>query len=153
MLRIARSDDYDAVKNIKKEIHNLHVQNEPLFYRNVEDLLTLDTLLSEIAKEKYYVFEKDGVVVGYILINIMTIKDNPMIFDQKILLIEDFGVRSSLKRTGIGRKMFEKIEEIAVKINANSIELNVWDFNNAAKYFYKAMGMRNTRIRMFKSLK
>ena len=61
------------------------------------------------------------------------------------LEVDEIGVDESVRRQGVGRKMFEEIRCIAMKKGFKRIELNMWDFNEAALKFYEAIGFSTYR--------
>ena len=60
--------------------------------------------------------------------------------------IDEMCINEQFRKKGIGKKLFEDVKNYAKEINANYIELMVWDFNQSAMKFYEKMGMK-TRIK------
>ncbi|MFT4414310.1 GNAT family N-acetyltransferase [Fredinandcohnia humi] len=54
--------------------------------------------------------------------------------------MNDFGVKSTQLRKGIGRSLLHACIEWAKKKGATSLELNVWEFNKSAISFYQSIG-------------
>lgn len=67
--------------------------------------------------------------------------------DKKILLIEDLCVAQAYRRNRIGSRLFEYIHEYAKTKKIDSIELNVWNFNQNAIEFYENLGMSVKHVR------
>ena len=66
--------------------------------------------------------------------------------------VDDFCVKSSYKRKGIGRLLFEYVSKYAIKECASLLQLVVWEFNEDAIGFYEKMGMSTANRRMEVSL-
>jgi len=146
--------DYSAIKSLKDDVHLKHVNAEPTFYKASDGIFPIEKYLEEIKNGSVLVLENNGNVIGYAIIVTMIITDNPMIHDQKILFLDDICISENERRKGYGALFFSKIEEYGKANGYTSLELSVWDFNSDALRFYqKKVGMRKTRIRMFKPIK
>lgn len=152
IFRKAKIQDYDEVMKLKKEVHDFHVLHEPGFYKNPDILMSFDDYKNEVEKNKIFVLESENIIVGYAFIGEIKVENNPLIFDQKILFIDDFCISRNQKRKGFGRELFNYIEKYGKENGYTSIELNVWDFNDEAIKFYEQMSMKPTRIRMKKEI-
>jgi ribosomal protein S18 acetylase RimI-like enzyme len=60
----------------------------------------------------------------------------------------DYDYIKSIIEGNEGKKLFEEVKNYAKEINANFIELMVWDVNQDAKKFYENMGMKTRITRM-----
>lgn len=152
-MRPANNADYSAVKLLKDEVHSKHVKAEPSFYMESDKIFPVDKYQEQVKNGNVLVLENDGNVIGYAIIVTMVIKDNPMIHDQKILFLDDVCISEAERRKGHGSFFFSMIEKYGKVNGYNSLELSVWDFNKDALRFYQErVGMRKTRIRMYKSI-
>ena len=68
-------------------------------------------------------------------------RDLPIIKQRKIYFIEDIVVDKNHRKKGIAKKLYNHLKSIAVNDKADSIELNVWSFNEDALNFYQSVGM------------
>jgi diamine N-acetyltransferase len=152
IFRKALLKDFEAIVKLKKEVHEFHFKNEPKFYKNPETLLCIEDFKKELEKNHIYVLENEDGIIGYAFIYDIIVKNDQLIFDQKILFIDDFSISQTQKRKGFGNELFHSIEEYGKQNNYSSIELNVWNFNDDAKKFYEKMEMKTTRIRMKKTI-
>jgi ribosomal protein S18 acetylase RimI-like enzyme len=66
--------------------------------------------------------------------------------DMKNINIEDLCIEKEYQKRGIGKKLFDEAVNYGRKIEANILELGVWDFNKNAVEFYEHLGMK-TRLR------
>lgn len=85
-------------------------------------------------------------LTAYSMIKIMNTK-TPICIWKTFLYVDSFCIKSKVKRSGIRRLLFNYIVDYAKTENAESLQLNVWEFNQDAIKFYEEMGM-STRNRM-----
>ena len=152
ILRSGEISDYEQVLPLKISVHNKHAKAEGKFYKDSQDVLSIQSYSDEVAKDHVLVLDNDGIIVAYVFILEMNIKNHPLINDQKILYIDDLCVSEERRGKGIGTELFSKLLEYAKIKGYSSLELSVWDFNEEAQNFYSKMGMRRTRIRMIREL-
>ena len=152
MIRFASYNDFHQISEILKDIHGMHAKAEPNYYKNVEQVVSEKDYKDEVDKKHIFVYENNGKILGYVMFAEMIINNHPIIKNQKILMIDDICVISSERGKGIGRQLFNHIENYAKANSYTNIDLNVWSFNINAYKFYKSMGMRDTRIRMNKDI-
>jgi ribosomal protein S18 acetylase RimI-like enzyme len=149
--RAAVLEDFGQLLLFKQDIHAMHLQHAPNFYRAATDPLTLEELREIVAGKndrRAYVLVADGQLAAYAFTRVVEIKSNPIILDQKILFIEDMYVVGKLRRKGCGRRMMEELQRLATQNGCGSVALEVWEWNKEAIAFYKALGLETTQIRM-----
>ena len=61
---------------------------------------------------------------------------------------DDFCVKSSHQKNGIGRFLFQYIVDYSKTEGASSLQLVVWEFNKDAIKFYETLGMSTRNRRM-----
>ncbi len=59
---------------------------------------------------------------------------------RKILWVDEFFVNPVFQREGIGAALTQYLKQTAAQLGCNSVELEVWAFNNAACDFYQKQG-------------
>jgi ribosomal protein S18 acetylase RimI-like enzyme len=86
----------------------------------------------------------------YCIVRIMTTSCLPIIIQNRFVYIDNFCVKDSYKRNGVGKLLFQYIVDYAKSEGASSLQLSVWKFNQDAVNFYKAMGMsmRNRKMEL-----
>jgi len=154
VLRKAALEDYEQILRMKLQVHNLHVNAKPEFYKSVEVPLSFQQYQSDLENGAvaYYVLCANDMVLGYAVTTTRTICGHPVIHDRKILYIEEFCVDEQYRGAGVGTELFRQIEARALSQGCDAIELDVWTFNEPARTFYVKMGMECARIRMHKAL-
>jgi len=152
MIRFARYEDYNHIHEMLQDIHGMHVKEEPKYYKKINEVISLSDFNNEVDKKHVFVYEENEKILAYAIFAEMLISNHPIIVDQKVLMIDDICVLKSERGRGIGKELFAYIERYAKENNYTNIDLNVWTFNTDALNFYKSMGMRETRVKMSKSI-
>lgn len=151
-VREAVSNDYNDIANLTIEVHNLHLENRPDVYLDVNNPLLkeyFDDLLNTNNTKLFVVENADNKeLVAYSTVKIMTTQSIPILIPKKFAFIDDFCVKSMYKKNGMGRLLFQHIVNYAKMEGALSIQLTVWEFNKDAIKFYDAMGMSTRNRRM-----
>ena len=148
MIREMLLEDYEEVKELFYEVHNLHLENRPDIYidGNPLPLKYFEELLND--KENLnYVYILDNKVVGVLTADIKTTMDNYIIKSRRVCFIESLGVKENYQHQGIGRKLYEYLKNEVKSKNIDAIELNVWGFNENAIRFYESLGMNIKNIK------
>ncbi|TYS82361.1 GNAT family N-acetyltransferase [Rossellomorea aquimaris] len=147
-IREAGKNDYDAVHRIQKQVHDIHTQERPDHYKMAD--ITLDKAyfnkLIDGKDTEIFLLEEDQPV-AYTILTVKHSADRPILKPKKVVYMDDFGVDSKFRGKGVGRKFFEKIVEFAKNIEADSLELGVWEFNESAIKFYESMNLK-TKMRV-----
>lgn len=148
MIRKMLLEDYEEVKELFYEVHNLHLKNRPDIYMNGNPLPLkyFEELLND--KENLnYVYILDNKVVGVLTSYIKTTIDNDIIKSRKVCFIESLGVKENYQHQGIGRKLYKYLKNEVKSKNIDAIELNVWGFNENGIRFYESLGMNIKNIK------
>lgn len=150
-IREATNNDYAEVYNLTLEVYKLHLKGRPDVYLEIDNPLTKEYFSDLLNSNTSKIFVVENVdnkkLAAYSILQIMTTK-NPILIPKTFIYIDDFCVYSSFKRSGIGKMMFNYIVDYAKSKKADSLQLNVWEFNKAAIKFYGAMGMSTRNRRM-----
>jgi ribosomal protein S18 acetylase RimI-like enzyme len=149
-IREAANTDYNGICELVTEVYKLHLKNRPDVYLDIDNPFPKDYFdeLLDSSNTKIFVMKDDNNdLSAYSIIQIMTTQ-NPILIHKKFLYIDDFCVKSTFKRKGIGKILFNHIVDFAKAENAESIHLNVWEFNEDAIKFYEALGMKTRNRRM-----
>ena len=95
-----------------------------------KDETLLETLLDQGLMTE--VLKREDRIVGYYCLD----RRGDYLFVVSIQVVRD------LQRTGVGRSMMERIEELAGRSGLEGVELCVQSTNTTAKSFYEHMGYR-----------
>lgn len=149
MIREMNLNDYEDVRILVKQIHELHLSNRPDIYNDGESFPKeyFEKVLSD-ANNLNYVYVENKKIVGVLIAAIQHTNPLPIIKPRTYYFIENIVVDKNHRRKGIAKKLFSYLTLKAKENNIDSIELNVWSFNTEAIKFYESMGMNIKNIRM-----
>lgn len=153
-IRQANEKDLIGIQDLIQQVHDLHVENKPTYYKASNELFSmkdLEQVLGSDQEELLVAENQQGMLIGYVKSKILEVGENhPIMKPRKILYIEDLCVDKEHRGQGIGKALMEEIVAYGKEQKVNSIELMVWEFNEAAKEFYEKYGMstRSRRLEM-----
>ena len=149
MIREMNLNDYEDVRILVKQIHELHLSNRPDIYNDGESFPKeyFEKVLND-ANNLNYVYIENKKIVGVLIVAIQHTNPLPIIKPRTFYFIENIVVDKNHRRKGIAKKLFSYLTLKAKENNIDSIELNVWSFNTEAIKFYESMGMNIKNIRM-----
>ncbi len=149
MIRKMNLNDYEDVRILVKQIHELHLSNRPDIYNDGESFPKeyFEKVLSD-ANNLNYVYVENKKIVGVLNATLQHTNPLPIIKPRTYYFIENLVVDKNHRRKGIAKKLFHYLTLKAKENNIDSIELNVWAFNKDAIKFYEYMGMNIKNIRM-----
>lgn len=146
-IREAGLDELPRIADLKRQIHEVHVNGRPDLFAPYKDLNAFaehsaakncTLLLAETAQQ----------VVGFAMIQYVDRPASPYMNARKFVHVEEFCVDENHKRMGIGTGLMDALKQIAREKGYPRIELDVWGFNEGAKQFYEAVGMNAYRTFM-----
>ncbi|WP_419160108.1 N-acetyltransferase family protein [Rossellomorea sp. BNER] len=148
-IREAAKSDYEVVHQIQKQVHEMHTKERPDHYKIADTTLDKEYFNNLIDGEntKVFLLEEDQPI-AYTIITIKNTKERPILIPKKVVYMDDFGVDIKYRGKGLGKIFFRKILEFAKKIEADSLELGVWEFNENAIKFYESMNLKTKMRRM-----
>ncbi|MCF6137781.1 GNAT family N-acetyltransferase [Pseudalkalibacillus berkeleyi] len=148
-IREAKKTDFEGVHQIQRQVHELHTKERPDHYKMAE--ITLDkeyfNNLIEGENTKVFILEEDKPI-AYTILTINHTEERPILIPKKVVYMNDFGVDMKFRRNGLGKIFFRKILEFAKNIEADSLELGVYEFNESAIKFYESMNLETKMRRM-----
>ncbi len=152
-VKIRKAEPRDAVKIAEMliGIGALHHNGRPDIYKaklqkyNENDVLEI---LKDENSPIYVAADENDEVAGYAFCQIKTVENNKALVDRKFMYIDDFCVDEKYRKQHIGKHLMETVAEEARKMKVESIELNVWEFNESAINFYEKCGFTTQRREM-----
>jgi len=151
-IRKARKNDYDDIEKLKQEVHKLHVGERPDVYvecNNIMEVKEYQNMLEDCSIRIVIAENEYCDILGYTITKIVEVgENNKVLKPRKVIYIDELCVSESVRRQGIGKKLTEDVIEYGRNINAESMELGVWEFNYNAIEFYESFGMKTRTRRM-----
>jgi len=154
-IRKASVEDYDSLCSTFDEVDALHRNNLPhIFKKSDGPVREHDYYLGLISDDNVglFVAESDGDVVGFVHVIIKEAPGIPIFIQRQYVVIDNILVKSGFRNHGIGKLLMDKIQEWSIIKGVSSIELNVYEFNSSAIFFYKKCGYKTFSRRMSKEL-
>ena len=150
MIRLGQNADIERINIIRKEVHGIHAEGEsgifkPEFSRELSDYIH-EYIDSD--HKWVYVYEEDGTILGYMMVDMVLKVESPMRYEGRYLEVCELGVAGDNKSKGIGTKLVDKVKELAIEQGVDSVELNMWEFNDRALKFYEKCGFETYRRHM-----
>lgn len=147
MLQLAREADWEDVKRLSVQVHDLHVQWRPDIYFHTEEPYPKETFLEDIHSRRVYVARLDGIVAGYVVLSVQQ-KGGSGVVQRKILQMNSICVEESIRGHGIGKIMVEDVRALARAFGCSQVILGVHPENDSAVGFYQKCGFCIRSIHM-----
>lgn len=150
-IREATSDDNPALLELLSEVLQLHASSRPDFYPDINT--TFETvyktdIYSDPSFKVFTSVTEDNIIVGYILFRINEPKPGINALNGKSIYIHELCVSEKYRKKYIGTQLVERAVVYGKSINAESIQLGVWEFNTIAISLYEKIGLRTITRRM-----
>ena len=151
MLELATASDFDAVREIALQVHDLHVSWRPDIYEKTEILYSQEELSEFVRNRELYVAKLNGTVAGYTLLK-QSLVDGTGIVRRKVMTVQEFGVHETCRGHGIGKAMMEDIHALARAFRCTDMQVKVYPQNDDAVGFYQRCGFQIQNIGMQKKI-
>ena len=153
MIRRIKEDDYNLLKELVSQVHELHYTNRPDIYLDGNPLPK--EYFENILKNENninLVYEENNTIKGLLLAEKKENNKISIARERKIYFINDIVIYKKYRRQGIGKKLYNYLLELSKKEGLDAVELNVWAFNKSAIKFYSSLGMSVKNMKLEKIL-
>lgn len=116
-----------------------HYNARPDVFGNKTDEQLENDLLNELDKLNFLILE-DSTIKGYIAYHIKDKHD-------RILWIDQLVIDEKYRKQGYGKKLVNKLKEIAKNEKCKRVELNCWSFNQDAKKCICILDLLSKKLR------
>ena len=146
-IRFAKYDDLEQVNKLRKQVNDLHVAARPETFKPgfPEELQEYIYTIFEDPLQKIIIYESDGAIRAYAVLNHITRPENPFMMVRDYLDIDELCVDREYRRKGIATQLIDFIKDYARSEGFDRVELNMWEFNNDALDFYESVGFSTFR--------
>jgi ribosomal protein S18 acetylase RimI-like enzyme len=155
VVREATADDYAVLCELFDEVDAFHRDGLPrVFQRPTGPVREQEYYRGLITDDNVglFVAEVNEKVVGFVHARIIETPVIPVLVPRRYAIVDNLGVKSEFRGSGIGRRLMHKIHAWVTTKDAESIELNVYEFNQGAISFYQKLGYDTFSIKMRKVL-
>ena len=146
-IRNAKSDDYQTVDTIMKQVQQLHIDWRPDIYKYCETVLPIEIFEQAVRDETFYVAEYEGTIAGVLFIAYRHI-ENPLQVTRNIIFVDSMAVDEKYRGKGIGHAFFGFLRALKSQKGFDGIELQVNAKNKAAYKIYSDYGFTEKSINM-----
>lgn len=154
-VREATIEDYDDLCRLFDQVDAMHRESLPdIFQEPDRPARSRDYFnrLIRVPSIALFVAEVSGRVAGFVHVMVENAPDFSLFVPRRYVTVDNLVVDREHRRQGIGRALMGKVHEWAQEKGATSIQLNVYEFNQAAIDFYCALGYETLSRRMRKPL-
>jgi len=154
-IRKATASDYEDLCFLFDEGDTFHRKNLPHMFQKPESPFRDREYVNSLVSDEtvgLFVAQLEDHLIGLVVVVIRDSSAMPIMVPRRYALVDNIVVSEGFRRVGIGRALMEKAREWAVEEGADSIELNVWEFNKEAIEFYQQLGYRTVSQKMSKRL-
>jgi ribosomal protein S18 acetylase RimI-like enzyme len=154
-IRQATAADYDALCAIIDEVDTLHRERMPhIFQKPPGPVRDREYVFGLLADDNVGLFiaEVEGQVAGFVHVLVRDTPPWPVLVPRRLAFVDSLAVRQEFRRHGIGRALMTQAHTWAIAKGAADVELNVFEFNQAAIAFYQALGYETSTRRMVRNL-
>ncbi|HOQ99329.1 MAG TPA: GNAT family N-acetyltransferase [Anaerolineae bacterium] len=151
VVRRARSEDYTALCGLLDEVDRLHRERLPAIFRVPTGPARSPAYIEELLRDPQALVllaELDGRAAGCVVALLRSRPPLPFFVPASIVIVDSLAVDPAHRRLGIGRALLAEVDAWARQNGASSVELNVYEFNEDAIAFYRALGYETLMRRM-----
>ena len=147
MLELAREADWESVRRLSVQIHDLHAAWRPDIYCHSDTPYPKEAFLEDIRNRLVYVAKVEQTVAGYAVLSIQQ-KAGPGTVEKKMLRLDSICVEEAIRGHGFGKAMVMDVFALAKVFGCSEVILGVHPENDKAVGFYQKCGFRIRTINM-----
>ena len=150
-IRRAVKDDIPDVLRLLSQVLEVHARIRPdLFVSGTTKYSAeeLEEMFQDDARPVFVAIDEKDHVAGYVFCQIQEPPFASTMVPRRLLFIDDLCVDEASRGQHIATSLFEFVRGEAKRLGCYEITLNVWEGNDGALMFYKAMGMKPKETQM-----
>ena len=151
MLELARKEDWEIIRRLSVQIHDLHASWRPDIYFHTDEPYPREKFFEDIAQRMVYVAKIDDNIVGYVILCTLD-KAGPGTVPHKLMRLDSICVDEAIRGHGIGKSMLTDVRALANAFGCDGLILGVHPENDDAVAFYQKCGFTIRTINMEKKL-
>jgi diamine N-acetyltransferase len=155
LVREATPRDFRAISDLFEEVDSLHREHLPDLFRRAQGAPREETFINGLIKSPdagVFVAQMGVEIVGLLVAVIHKTPDFPILVPLRYAMVDTIVVTARARGRGIGYALMAHVEAWARERRIDRIELNVFEFNEAALSFYRGMNYSVLSCRMVKRL-
>lgn len=147
MLELARESDWEAIRRLSVQIHDLHAAWRPDIYFHCEEPYPKEKFLEDVANRLVFVSKQNNEIAGYVVLSVLQ-KGGPGTHSQKLLRLDSICVDENYRGQGIGKAMVADVRALARAFGCGEVLLGVHPENGRALAFYQKCGFQIRTINL-----
>jgi ribosomal protein S18 acetylase RimI-like enzyme len=147
MLELARESDFEAIRRLSVQIHDLHAAWRPDIYFHSDEPYARDAFLEDVKNRMVYTAKLGDTIVGYVVLSVSE-KSGPGVVSKKVMRLDSICVDEDFRGHGIGKAMVADVRALARAFRCRELVLGVHPENDGAVAFYQKCGFRIRTIHM-----
>lgn len=148
-IRRATMGDVDALVELHREVHAPHLAERPDQFKITRDDEIAGVFRARLSatNTRVWVALVDGQAVGHVVAIHHNRAEHPMVPARQWWDVDELGVSSAHRRTGIARALLQTVVDAANAAGVREVELNSWAFNHTAHAAFRDSGFTPKVIR------
>lgn len=154
-IRLASEADYTGLGLVFAEAERYHREALPHVFRAPQGQFPPPSLFRQWVSDAgsaVFVADHFGDLVGFVSVRADSAPGEGILQPRNFAVVDTLAVRSDQRRRGIGRSLMEAAHGWARERRLGHVSLNVWEFNQPAIDFYRALGYQTVSRQMECSL-
>jgi len=142
-IRAAEQKDISTILELLRQVGQVHHDVRPDLFRDGAqkyDVPALEALLKD-PNRPIFVAETEGRVEGYCFCIRKSTRDDPVLWNEEELYIDDLCVDERSRGKGVAQALYRHVVAYARESGCDSVTLNVWEGNDRARAFYEKQGL------------
>ena len=145
-----------GIASLNNTVQRMHAEEHPHIFKYPTDPSEVEAFFSgRVDCEGNFVFvtvTEGGEIAGYIWAAIECRDENPFKFARGVMYIHQIAVAPEQRRSGVGSRLVERVEECASELRLQTLALDSWTFNTEAHEFFRKLGFTEYRLDMWKTI-
>ena len=140
IIRKAEINDIDnGLLEVFVEGYRFHQKGRSDIFIDISDEILKNDLIKNFEELTTIVILENNIIIGYLSYKIKQRHTKKLDVDQLV-------ISEKYRGKGLGKKLMNEVQNIAIENNCDRIELNCWLFNENAIKMYEQIGFDKQRI-------
>jgi ribosomal protein S18 acetylase RimI-like enzyme len=143
LIRLATTADYERLGAVLDEAERFHRHGLPGIFRNRRGGFPSQEYFGEMVTTNgcaVFVADSEQELLGFVTVRVQRAPEEEIMIPRTFAMVDLLAVRSDRQHEGIGRELMEAAHAWARERKLAHINLSVWEFNQRAIGFYRALG-------------
>lgn len=152
MMTIKETKDYKTIAGLNADVQNLHAKLYPEMFKPFNRIEMENALKNFLLEPNCfsYIVELNNVAIGSAVFFVKEAKENAFHYTIRTLYIDQISVLPQHQKTGAGKMLMQKVEQLARENSIKKIELDHWTANTIAANYFRKNGYKLYREKLFK---